>query len=302
MNAPSKAAVQGRAAVPSEAATGRDHARLPARTGTGGETRGELETRLRERRDAGSSLLVPYLTAGVSADWLDHARAFADAGADAIEIGLPFSDPMLDGTAVQQASQRALERGTTPHAAITETSRLSLGIPLVAMTYSNVVQRQGRAEFCARLRTGGFAGLIVVDTPHDEAEPLVAAARAHDIELVMMIAPSTSDRRVRQITALSRGFVYAATVMGPTGERDGVPEAAVQIAARARQHTTLPVLLGFGISTPADAVQAARVADGVAIGSALMRRVLAGADPAQTGAYVQAVRAALDADRQRLDR
>ena len=258
-----------------------------------------MERRLRERRDAGSSLLVPYVTAGVSADWLDHARAFADAGADAIEIGLPFSDPMLDGTVVQAAAHRALERGTTPHAAITEAGRLALGIPLIAMTYSNVVQRHGHADFCARLRTAGLAGLIVVDLPHDEAEPLLRAAGEHDIEVVLMIAPSTSNRRVRQIAELSRGFVYAATVMGPTGERAGVPEAAVQMAARVRQHATVPVLLGFGISTPADAAQAAGVADGVVIGSAVMRRALAGAGPAQTGAYVRSVRAALDAVRQR---
>lgn len=255
---------------------------------------GELETRLRARRDAGRSLLVPYVTAGVSADWLDHARAYADAGADAIEIGLPFSDPMLDGTVVQQASQRALDRGSTPRAAIAEVAGLAIDVPLVAMTYSNVVMRQGRAEFCDRLRSAGFAGLIVVDTPHDEAEPLVQAAREYDVELVLMLAPSTSDRRVKQIAALSRGFVYAATVMGVTGERSGVPEAATELAARAKRHTTLPVLLGFGISTPEDAVRAAAVADGVVVASALMRRVLAGAGPVETGGYVRDVREALD--------
>jgi tryptophan synthase alpha chain len=255
---------------------------------------GVLERRLRERRDGGASLLVPYVTAGISADWLDHARAFAAAGADAIEIGLPFSDPMLDGTAVQQASQRALERGTTPGGALDQLAGLSLDVPLIAMTYSNVVHRQGPAQFCERLRAAGVAGLIVIDTPHDEAEPLVRAAQEHDVELVLLIAPSTSPRRLPQITALSRGFVYAATVMGPTGERDGVPEAAVELAARARQHTTLPVLLGFGISSPADAARAAAAADGIVVGSALMRQVLAGAGPVQTGAQVAGLRAALD--------
>jgi tryptophan synthase alpha chain len=255
---------------------------------------GEVEARLRGRRDAGASLLVPYLTAGISADWLDHARAFADAGADAIEIGLPFSDPMLDGTAVQQASQLALDRGTTARSAITQLSGLSLDVPLIAMTYSNVVLRHGQAQFCDRLRTAGVAGLIVVDTPLDEAEPLVQAAAERDLELVLMIAPSTSDQRIPQIAALSRGFVYAASVMGTTGERTGVPDAAVRLVSRARQHTTLPVLLGFGISTPADAARAATVADGVVVGSALMRRVLAGAGPAQTGADVRALRQALD--------
>jgi tryptophan synthase alpha chain len=257
---------------------------------------GALETRLRERRDAGSALLVPYLTAGVSADWLDHARAFAAAGADAIEIGLPFSDPMLDGTAVQQASQRALDRGTTTASALAQVASLTLDVPLIAMTYSNVVMRSGRAVFCERLRAAGFAGLIVVDAPHDEAGPLVRAAQEYDLELVPMIAPSTSQRRIGEITALARGFVYAATVMGPTGERDGIPAEAARLAGQARQHTTVPVLLGFGISTPADAARAAAVADGVVVGSALVRRMLAGADPTGTGDDVRALRAALDAE------
>jgi tryptophan synthase alpha chain len=265
--------------------------------GEAGRDCGTMERRLRERRDGGASLLVPYVTAGISEDWLEHARAYADAGANAIEIGLPFSDPMLDGTAVQQASQRALERGTTPRAAISQVARLSLDVPLIAMTYSNVVLRAGRDEFCERLQTAGFSGLIVIDTPSDEAEPLLETAHRHDIELVLLVAPSTSDQRVRQIARQGRGFVYAATVMGPTGERTGVPEAAVQLVARTRRHTTLPVLLGFGISRPADAARAAAVADGIVVGSALMRRVLDGAGPAQTGAQVRELRAALDAGR-----
>lgn len=260
-----------------------------------GEGTGVLESHLRQRRDAGSALLVPYVMAGVSADWLDQARAFAAAGADAIEIGLPFSDPMLDGIAVQQASQRALERGATPRTAIDEVGGLALDIPLVAMTYSNVVIRHGREQFCERLRDAGFAGLIVVDTPHDEAEPLVVTAREHDLDLVLMVAPSTSDRRVARIAELSRGFVYAATVMGPTGEREGVPEAAGRLVTRVRRHSTRPVLLGFGISTPADAARAASIADGVAVGSALMRQVLAGASPAETEGFVRDLRSALDA-------
>jgi len=252
-----------------------------------------LETRLRERRDAGRSLLVPYLTAGVSADWLDHARAWAEAGADAIEIGLPFSDPMLDGLPVQQASQRALDRGTTVRSAIEAAAGLSFDVPLVAMTYSNVVMRNGSAEFCERLRAAGFTGLIVVDTPYDESAALAEAA-GPELDLVRLIAPSTSPGRVQQIVEAGSGFVYAVTVMGTTGERDGLPDAAVELVARARPHTTLPVLLGFGISTPEDAVRAAAVADGVAVGSALMRRVLAGAGPAGTAALVSQLREGLD--------
>jgi len=253
-----------------------------------------LETALRGRRDAGHPLLVPYLSAGVGADWTDHARAWADAGADAIEIGLPFSDPMLDGTPVQQASQRALDRGTTVRSALEAVAGLSIGVPLVAMTYTNLVMRPGRAQFCRWLAEAGFGGLIVVDTPYAEGESLTRAAAEHRIDLVRMLAPSTSADRVRQIVQPATGFVYAATVMGTTGERDGLPAEAGELVARVRPHTTLPVLLGFGIATAADAARAAVVADGVVVGSALMRRVLAGAGPGETAAVVATLRAALD--------
>jgi tryptophan synthase alpha chain len=257
---------------------------------------GRLETRLRERRAGGHPLLVPYVTAGVGPDWIEHARACAEAGADAIEIGLPFSDPMLDGTAVQQASQRALDRGTTPLGALEELAGWGADVPLVAMTYANVVLRSGVPAFLDRLRAGGVSGLIVVDTPHQEAGPLAEAARAHDVELVMMVAPSTPQHRLGRIARAARGFVYAATVMSPTGERVGVPDSAARIAARVREHTTTPVLLGFGIASPADAVTAARAADGVVVGSALMSRVLAGATPGELGRVVGGLRAALDQD------
>lgn len=255
---------------------------------------GRLEQRLRERRDAGRSLLVPYVTAGVSADWLDHTRAFAAAGADAIEIGIPFSDPMLDGSPVQQAGRRSLDRGTTPRSAITEAAALQLDVPLVAMTYSNVVLRHGAPEFCRRLQDSGFAGLIVVDTPHDESEPLRSAAAEHDLDLVMLLAPSTAEGRVQQIATSSTGFVYAVTVMAPTGERAGLVADAVRMTAQVRRHTSVPVLLGFGITTPAEAARAAAVADGAVVGSVLMSRLLAGAGPDQTGRAVQDLRDALD--------
>jgi tryptophan synthase alpha chain len=256
---------------------------------------GRLEAHLRARRDAGAALLVPYLTAGISDDWLDQARAYAEAGADAIEIGLPFSDPMLDGPAIQLASQLALDRGMTPLTAVDQLAGIDLGVPLIAMTYTNVLVRPGRQEFCRRLADAGVAGLIVVDTPHDEAETLSQAAGQHGIELVMMVAPSSGPDRIRQIAGLSQGFVYAASVMGPTGERAGIDRMASQIVSQVRAFTSTPVLLGFGIATAAAAAEAAAHADGIVVGSALIRRILDGAGPKQLGAEVRAIRDALDA-------
>jgi tryptophan synthase alpha chain len=163
------------------------------------------------------------------------------------------------------------------------------------MTYGNVVMRDGVETFLDRLSDSGVNGLIVVDTPYDEAAALARAALERDVELVMMVAPSTPDHRLSRIVGLSRGFVYAATTMSPTGERDGVADSAKAIAARVRAHTDSPVLLGFGIATPVDAVTAAAHADGVVVGSAIMRGVLAGAGPTATGEQVGELRRALDA-------
>lgn len=255
---------------------------------------GALERHLRGRRDSGAAILVPFVTAGVTEDWTEHVRACADAGADAVEIGLPFSDPMLDGTAVQRASHRALERGTTPLAVLERIATLDLGVPLVVMTYSNPIRRHGIDVFCRRLADSGVGGLIAVDTPHAEVDPLAGAAEGAGVELVLMVAPSTPSGRLPVVARRSRGFVYAATVMSPTGERTGVPGSARDLAASVRRHTSTPVLLGFGISAPADAARAATTADGVVVGSALMRRVLDGARPGELADAVLELRTALD--------
>ncbi|NUW29827.1 tryptophan synthase subunit alpha [Nonomuraea sp. SMC257] len=257
-------------------------------------TEESLETYLRARRDAGRALLVPYVTGGLTDDWLAYVRAYADAGADAVEIGLPFSDPMLDGGTIQEASDRALRRGVTPDRLLDEIASAAVEVPLVVMTYSNIVFRAGAKAFCARLAEAGVSGLVVPDVPHDEAGSLSVAATAAGIDLVLLAAPSTPPARLRSIAEESRGFIYGVTVMGTTGERASMPDSARSVAARLRELTTRPVLLGFGISTPEHAVEACRHADGVVVASALMRRVLDGATPAEVGSDVAAIRRALD--------
>ncbi|WP_433293324.1 tryptophan synthase subunit alpha [Actinoplanes sp. CA-030573] len=238
-------------------------------------------------------LLVPYVTAGITADWTGYLRAFAEAGADAIEVGLPFSDPMLDGATVQRASDRALARGTTIGSILDELAELAIGVPLIAFTYANLVYRAGPAAFCRRLAGAGVSGLIVPDLPVDEAAAVERAAAEAGIALTLLVAPVTPDDRLAEIGARSRGFVYAVSLMGTTGERSAVDAAAARLAARTKRVTDLPVLVGFGITTPAQAATAAREADGVVVGSALMRRVLDGATPAELGRDVAELRAAL---------
>jgi tryptophan synthase alpha chain len=240
-----------------------------------------LEAQLLGHRARGRKVLMPYITAGITPDWTDYLRAYADAGADAIEVGLPFSDPTVDGATIQRASDVALRRGVTPRALLDELSTVDVNRPIVLSTYTNLARRHVTS---AR----GLAGVIVPDLPLEEAGVLAG------LELALLASPATPDDRLRAIAEASRGFVYAVSVMGTTGERSTVAESAATLARRLRQVTAKPVLLGFGISTSAHAVSAARAADGVIVGAALMRRVLDGAAAAAAGAFVGTLRAALD--------
>ncbi|KUL21669.1 tryptophan synthase subunit alpha [Actinoplanes awajinensis] len=351
--------------------------------------------------------LNPYLTGGITPDWIDYLLAFQEAGADAVEIGLPFSDPMLDGATIQQASDQALRRGASVTSILADltAARDRIRIPLIAMTYANLVFHHSAARphaggtvpgrepqadgttpdraqaggtapsrepeaggtapdreqaggtapdrepealrlaedggtraagatrrsssgpdgaahsgetgpdraahgsepdagdaasgggpeaFCRRLAAAGFSGLIVPDVPIDELDQLEAAAAASGIDLILLAAPVTPPDRLAEIGARSRNFVYAVSVMATTGERDALAESAAPLADRIKAVTDLPVLIGFGISTPAQAAEAARAGDGVVIGAALMRRVLDGASPADLRVEVAAFRTALD--------
>ena len=237
---------------------------------------------------------MPFVTGGITADWTDLLLAYEAGGADAIEVGLPFSDPMLDGVTIQQASDRALARGTTVDSVLAEVAAVRVGIPLVLSTYLNLVVHEGAARFCRRIADAGIAGLIVPDLPVDEAAELEAAAAEAGIDLVLLAAPSTAPERLAEICARSRGFVYAVSVMGTTGERTTLADSAGLLTARVRAVSDRPVLIGFGISGPDQAVAAGRAGDGAVIGAALMRRVLDGATPAEVGHEVAGLRAALD--------
>ncbi len=242
----------------------------------------------------GRKLLVPYLTGGMGRDWCDVVRAVADNGADAIEIGIPFSDPVMDGKTVQEASQRALDLGATPSGIIAQCATLDVGVPLVVMTYYNPVVHAGHERFAAMLVNAGIDGAIVPDLPLDELDGWADAADDAGVATVLLAAPTTTDERLAGIVARSRGFLYAVSLLGVTGERAAVASHAAAMGARCKAATDLPVLLGVGISTPAQAVEASQHGDGVIIGSAVVRRRLDGLGPFEVGAFVGEVREALD--------
>jgi tryptophan synthase alpha chain len=256
---------------------------------------GRLETSLRAARAEGRKLLVPYVTGGLGADWLEVVRALAAAGADAIEIGIPFSDPVMDGPVIQEASERALRAGATPRAIVSALSHAEVDVPLAVMTYANIVARSGYRRFARELAAAGVLGAIVPDLPLDEAGEWRSEADAAGVECVLLAAPTTPDGRLERICAASRGFVYAIGLLGVTGERSELAASALTIARRCRAVTDTPVLIGIGISTPEQAAAACAVADGVVVGSALVRRLLDGAGPEGAAGFVGELRAALDA-------
>jgi len=254
---------------------------------------GGMEERLRARRDSGAKLLVPYVMAGLADDWVSVLQAIEAAGADAIEVGLPFSDPMMDGPIIQAAGVEALRRGTTVHGALDALAGAELGVPVTVMTYYNLVFRAGHRRFAASLAAAGVAGAIVPDLSLEELDPWGGPAAAAGIETVLMVAPSTPPQRMAAVARRSRGFLYAVARMGVTGERDELSGQATSVVERAMAVTDLPVLAGIGISSAEQARRVCSVADGVVVGSALVRRLLEGCGPDGANRFVGELREAL---------
>ncbi len=252
---------------------------------------GVMETEFRAKRAAGRKLLVPYITGGL-AGWQDAVRAAAAAGADAIEIGIPFSDPVMDGPVIQQASQMALEQGATPVSILQEARSLDVSIPLAVMTYYNTVHHAGHERFAAQLAGAGVVACIVPDLPLEESGPWCEAADAAGIETVMLAAPTAPDSRLPLVAARARGFLYSVGLLGVTGERDVLASTALALASRLKAITEVPVLVGVGVSNAQQASEAVQVADGVVMGASVVRRLLENG-PDEVAAYVAEVRAAI---------
>lgn len=227
----------------------------------------------------GRAAFVPYIMAGYpdAATSVALARALAEAGADVIELGVPFSDPLADGATIQHAGQRALEGGMTLAGtiavarAVTEATQ----VPLVLMGYYNPFLRMGLTQACQAAAAAGVRGLIIPDLPAEEAEPLIAAARPHGITPIFLVTPTSPAARITQVTqaaqAAASGFIYAVSLSGVTGARAALAQDLPDFLARVRaQAGEIPIAVGFGVATPAHAAQIARMADGVVVASALI--------------------------------
>ena len=257
---------------------------------------GVLEETLRARRAEGAKLLVPYVSGGLGDDWTDVLRAVVAAGADAVEIGIPFSDPVMDGPTIQEASIRALSGGATPRSILADLGRVDEGVPLVVMTYYNLAFRMGDLRFARSLAAAGVSGAILPDLPLEESAAWEAEAAAAGVAPVLLAAPITPDDRLMAIAERARGFVYGVSRMGVTGERTSLAASAGVMAKRLKSVTDRPVLIGFGVSNPEQAVEVCAEADGVVVASALMRTVLDGGGPAAAADFVSGLRRALDAE------
>src|SRR4051794_15087960 len=255
---------------------------------------GPLESALRSARTGGRKLLVPYVTGGLGDDWPDVMRAIAAAGADAIEIGIPFSDPVMDGPTIQRASEQALAAGATPQSILDGLRDLDAGVPLAVMTYYNIAFHMGHERFARSLVDVGVAAAILPDLPLEEAGPWCEVADAAGVETVMLAAPTAPDERLPRVCARSRGFVYGVGLLGVTGERTALADSALVMAKRLKAVTDLPVLVGIGVSTAAQAVAVCQEADGVIVGSALIRRLLDGEGPEGAAAFIWELREGLD--------
>ena len=254
----------------------------------------QIESVLRKRIDSGKKALVVYITGGLGEDWIQTMHSVIEAGADVVEIGIPFSDPVMDGPIIQMANDSSMESGSTPVTILNDLRGENPAAPLAAMTYYNLAYRMGHERFASGLASAGISGCILPDLPLEEFDIWSESATNYEIETILLAAPTTPDERLVELCSRSSGFVYAVGLLGVTGIRSELADSAIEIAARVKTATSKPVLVGVGIGTPEQAVQACEVSDGVIVGSAVVQEMLNSASPEKVGELVSTFRNALD--------
>ncbi len=251
-----------------------------------------IEQRFRELKQKGETAFIPYITAGDPS--LEQTKrivyALEAAGADVIEFGVPFSDPVGDGPVIQEAAQRALSKGATLRniLALIRTMREKTQVPILLFSYFNPILAYGVETFARDAAKAGVDGVLCVDLPPEEAGEYKAALDANGLCTLFLMAPTSSDERIELIARHSTGFIYYVSRMGVTGERAALAADLGEVLARIHRHTDKPVAVGFGISTPGQAQQVAGLAEGVVVGSALVRLIAALGDAKEMPDKVQA--------------
>jgi len=265
---------------------------------------GRITTTFRRLAQAGQTALMPYLAMGYPEreSALVLVPAIAAAGADLVELGVPFSDPLADGATIQAASQRALENGMTLARCLDQATALrakGIEVPFVMMGYYNPILQMGIEAFARRAGMSGVDGVIVPDLPPEESDDLQQALRAQGIDLIFLLSPTSGDARVREVAGQGSGFLYLVSLVGVTGARDRLPAELEAFVARVRSITELPLAVGFGIGTPDQAARVARIADGVIVGSALIKAIGTGEQPEVSArAFVASLRQGIGASQE----
>ena len=249
-------------------------------------------------KQSGHKALIPYVTVGYPSieATLNVVPLLASSGCDLVELGIPFSDPLADGVTIQKASFCALQNGVTPELCLEVAKDLNqkINIPLVFMTYFNPVFSYGLEEFCSACERSGIDGLIIPDLPPDEGLELEAITQIHSLDLIYLLAPTSTEERIRLVAERSRGFIYLVSVTGVTGARDNLPPELDTFVTSVRKVATQPLCVGFGISTPEQAKQVAQIADGVIVGSRVIQLMETDDDLVSVSNFIKQLRHALD--------
>ena len=246
----------------------------------------------------GHTALIPYVTVGYPSieATLKVVPLLADSGCDIVELGIPFSDPLADGVTIQKSSFHALQNGVTPQLCLEVARELSrkVNVPLVFMTYFNPVFSYGLEKFCTACAGCGISGLIIPDLPPDEGSELEAVSQRQGLDLIYLLAPTSTEERIRLAAERSRGFIYLVSVTGVTGARDRLPADLEAFVTRVRKIATQPLCVGFGISTPQQASQIAQIADGVIVGSRIIQLMEKEDDFISLDRFVRGLRKSID--------
>jgi tryptophan synthase alpha chain len=246
---------------------------------------------------ANHTALIPYITVGYPtvATTLKIVPLLANNGCDIVELGIPFSDPLADGTTIQRASYEALRQGVTPRVCleVAQELRRQVKIPLVFMTYYNPVLKFGLEQFCSECVRAGIDGLIIPDLPPEEGEELEKSTRRQGLDLIYLLSPASTEERIELVARKSCGFIYLVSLTGVTGTRDKLPEELENFVARVRERTEKPLCVGFGVSTPEQAQRIAKVADGVIVGSRIIQLMEEDTTFASLKAFASSLREAL---------
>ena len=242
--------------------------------------------------------LIPYITVGYPSieATLKVVPVLASSGCDIVELGIPFSDPLADGVTIQKASFHALRNGVTPKVCLEVAKQLSqeVDIPLVFMTYFNPVFSYGLEQFCSDCAHSGIDGLIIPDLPPEEGSGLEASTQKQGLDLIYLLAPTSTEERIRLVAERSRGFIYLVSLTGVTGVRDNLPPGLETFVTRVRKVATQPLCVGFGISTAEQAEQVAGIADGVIVGSRIIQYMEADDSLLSVGNFIKGLRHVLD--------